>query len=95
MARRADTSAGSDPHRSDRVGRGLAPRLLLGAVLGPLVGALAGLGIGAWAFTAGSRGMWACVVAGALFGLLLGGFWGGMAGLGPPAPEDDPLPRRD
>ncbi len=84
---------GADPHRSDRVGRGVGPRIALGSIVGVLIGAALGVGAGMIFFEAGARGMWGSVVAGAVFGALLGAFWGGMTGLGPPAAEDDPLPR--
>jgi hypothetical protein len=82
----------ADPHRSDRVGRRAAPRIAIGFLVGPVVGAVLGLGAGILVFGAGTRGMWASVIAGLVFGGL-GGFWGGLASLGPPAPDDDPLPR--
>ena len=81
-----------DPHRSDRVGRRAAPRVAVGFVVGPIAGALLGLLVGVIFFEPGSAGMWGAVVAGVIFGAL-GGFWGAMASLGPPAPEDDPLRR--
>jgi hypothetical protein len=84
----------ADPHRSDRVGRRAGTRVAIGFVLGPLVGAALGFAFGSIAFDAGSRGMWGSVIAGVVFGAL-GGFWAGMSALGPPAPVDDPLPRRD
>jgi hypothetical protein len=64
----------------------------VGFVIGPIVGGLLGLVLGSIVFDAGTRGMWGSVVAGAVFGVLLGGFWAGMSALGPPAPEDNPLP---
>ena len=82
-----------DPHRSDRVGRSLGPRVSLGFVLGAVVGIAIGLGAGLVVFEAGSRAMWGSIVAGAVFGGLIGAFWGGMGSLGPPAAADDPLPR--
>jgi hypothetical protein len=63
-------------------------------VLGPLVGGLLGLLVGVIAFAPWTRGMWASVVAGSIFGAL-GGFWGGLSSLGPPSEVDDPLPRED
>jgi hypothetical protein len=66
----------------------------IGFVVGPLAGALLGFVLGSIVFDAGSRGMWGAIVAGVIFGAL-GAFWAGMSALGPPAPEDDPLPRRD
>jgi hypothetical protein len=83
-----------DPHRSDRVGRRAGPRIALGFVVGPAAGALLGLLVGVVAFEPGSRGMWASIVAGLVFGAL-GGFWGGLSSLGPPSEQDDPLPRED
>src|SRR5688500_20356799 len=82
----------TDPHRSDRVGRRAATRIALGILVGPLVGGALGLLIGSIVFGTWSRGMWAALVAGLAFGAL-GGFWAGMSALGPPAPDDDPLPR--
>jgi hypothetical protein len=67
----------------------------VGFVIGPVVGGLLGLALGSIVFDAGTGGMWGSVVAGIVFGVLLGGFWAGMSALGPPAPEDDPLPRED
>lgn len=81
-----------DPHRSDRVGRRVVPRIVVGLVVGPLVGGAIGFLVGVLAFD-GSRARWASLLAGAIFAGILGGFWGGMAALGPPAAEDDPLPR--
>lgn len=85
----------TDPHRSDRVGANARPRLAIGLVLGAVIGALVGLGIGILAFRLDAPGMWGAFLAGAVFGAAVGGIWGAMAGLGPPAAEDDPLPRRD
>lgn len=82
----------ADPHRSDRVGRSVLPRIVVGLVVGSLVGGAIGFLIGLLVFD-GSRARWAGLLAGAIFVGILGAFWGGMTGLGPPAPEDDPLPR--
>jgi hypothetical protein len=82
----------TDPHRSDGVGRRAGRRTAVGFLVGPLVGGALGLLIGSIVFGMWSRGMWAALVAGMAFGAL-GGFWAGMSALGPPAPEDDPLPR--
>ena|SRR5687767_11730804 len=82
----------TDPHRSDRVGRRAGTRIALGILVGPLVGGALGLLLGSIVFGAWSRGMWAAFVAGLAFGAL-GGFWAGMSALGPPSPDDDPLPR--
>lgn len=68
------------------------PRLVAGLVVGSLVGGAIGLLVGLWGFD-GTRARWTSLLAGAIFVGILGAFWGGMAGLGPPAPEDDPLPR--
>jgi hypothetical protein len=68
--------------------------MAVGFVVGPAAGVLLGLLVGLVAFEPWSRGMWASAIAGFVFGGL-GGFWGGMASLGPPAPDDDPLPRLD
>lgn len=85
----------SDPRISTGTGRRAGSRIAIGVVVGPAAGMVLGLLVGLIAFEAGSRGMWASLIAGALFGVLLGGFWGGLSGLGPPAPRDDPLPRTD
>jgi MFS family permease len=82
----------TDPHRSDRVGRRIGKRIALGVLVGPLIGGLLGLLLGSIAFDPWSPGMWAALVAGMAFGAL-GGFFAGMSALGPPAPDDDPLPR--
>jgi hypothetical protein len=82
----------TDPHRSDRVGRRVVGRIALGILVGPLVGGALGLLLGSFVFGTWSRGMWAALVAGMAFGAL-GGFFAGMSALGPPAPDDDPLPR--
>jgi hypothetical protein len=82
----------TDPHRSDRVGRRVVGRIALGILVGPLVGGALGLLLGSIVFGTWSRGMWAALVAGMAFGAL-GGFFAGMSALGPPAPDDDPLPR--
>ena len=82
----------NDPHRSDRVGRRAGTRIAVGILVGPLVGGALGLLLGSIVFGTGSRGMWAALVAGMAFGAL-GGFFAGMSALGPPAPDDDPLPR--
>lgn len=66
----------------------------IGFVLGPLIGAAVGFGLGSIIFDVGTPGMWGAIVAGVIFGAL-GGFWAGMSALGPPAPVDDPLPRED
>jgi hypothetical protein len=66
----------------------------IGLVVGPLIGAAVGFGLGSIIFDVGTRGMWGAIVAGVIFGAL-GGFWAGMSALGPPAPGDDPLPRED
>lgn len=84
----------TDPHRSDRVVRRAGSRIAVGFVIGPLIGGLVGLAIGWIVFDLGTRGLWAAAIAGAVFGAL-GGFWAGMSAFGPPAPEDDPLPRED
>ena len=83
-----------DPRRSTRTGRRAGSRTMIGLVVGPLAGALLGLVIGSIAFGMGSRGMWASLVAGGIFGLL-GGFVGGVSALGPPEVENDPLPPAD
>lgn len=83
----------TDPHRSDRVARRAGSRIAVGSVVGPLIGGVAGFALGMIVFDPWSRGMWAALIAGCIFGAL-GGFWAGMSALGPPAPEDDPL-RRD
>ncbi len=90
LPRRNDPATAGDPRRSTRTGRRAGPRVLIGFVAGPIVGALLGLLIGSIAFGGGSRGMWASVISGAIFGVL-GGFWGGLSGLGPPEVENDPL----
>ena len=94
VVRRDEPTTPNDPRRSTRTGRRAGARTLIGFVVGPIVGALLGLIVGALAFGGGSRGFWAAVVAGAIFGLL-GGFWGGMSGLGPPEVENDPLTPAD
>jgi hypothetical protein len=66
----------------------------IGFVVGPLIGASLGAVVGLLVFEVGTAGMWASIVAGFVFGLLVGALWGGFSRLGPPAPEDDPLPRR-
>src|SRR5215213_3213009 len=91
IVRDDDPTTASDPRRSTRTGRRAGSRVALGIVIGPLAGALLGVLIGSLVFGAGSRGFWAAVVAGAIFGAL-GGFWGGLSGLGPPEAENDPLP---
>jgi hypothetical protein len=58
-----------------------------------LIGAALGAVVGSIAFGTGSGGMWGSVVAGFVFGVLGGALVGGFLSLGPPAPEDDPLPR--
>jgi hypothetical protein len=68
---------------------------MLGLSLGALFGALAGLAISVVVVQVGAWAMTGWTLAGAVFGVLIGGFWGGMAGFGPPAEEDDPLPRED
>jgi hypothetical protein len=82
----------AEPHRSDRVGRRVGPKIALGFLLGPLIGVALGAVAGIAIFEVGSPGMWGCIVAGLIFGAL-GGFWGGLTSLGPPAEADDPLPR--
>jgi uncharacterized protein YcfJ len=94
IVRRDAPETASDPRRSTRTGRRAGSRTLIGFVIGPIVGALLGLLVGALAFGGGSRGFWAAIVAGAIFGLL-GGFWGGMSALGPPEVENDPLTPAD
>jgi uncharacterized protein YcfJ len=84
----------SEPRMQTETGRRAGSRVLVGFVLGPLIGGVLGLVVGLIAFGAGSRGMWASLVAGAIFGAL-GGFWGGLSGLGPVEPENDPLPRTE
>jgi hypothetical protein len=91
IVRDDDPTTASDPRRSTRTGRRAGSRVALGIAIGPLAGALLGVLIGSLVFGAGSRGFWAAVVAGAIFGAL-GGFWGGLSGLGPPDVENDPLP---
>jgi hypothetical protein len=66
----------------------------VGLVVGPFLGAVLGAVVGAIAFGGGSPGMWGSLVAGAVLGLIGGALWGALLSLGPPAPEDDPLPRR-
>jgi hypothetical protein len=83
-----------EPHRSDRVGRRVRPRIAIGLVVGPAAGGLIGLLVGLVWFGAGTRGMWAAVIVGLIFGAL-GAFWAGLGALGPPARADDPLPRED
>jgi hypothetical protein len=87
-----DLDRPSEPRSSTPTGRRAGSRVVLGFVLGPVLGAVLGLVIGLLAFGAGSRGMWAALIAGAVFGAL-GGFWGGLSALGPVEPENDPLPR--
>jgi hypothetical protein len=83
-----------DPHRSDRVGPRAAKGIAIGFVVGPPLGAVLGAVVGGIAFGAGSAGMWGSVVAGLVLGAIGGALWGAFLSLGPPAPEDDPLPRR-
>jgi hypothetical protein len=82
----------SDPRRSTRTGRRAGSRILVGMVAGLVVGVLLGLLIGAVVSEPGSRGFWAAAITGGIFGFVLGGFWGGLSGLGPPEVENDPLP---
>jgi hypothetical protein len=82
----------SDSDRSDRVDRSAGGRIAMGFVIGPAIGGILGLLAGLLFFDAGSRGMWASVIAGLIFGML-GGFWGGLSSLRPPAAEDEPLRR--
>jgi hypothetical protein len=82
----------TDPHRSDRVVRRAGSRIAVGILVGPLIVGALGLLLGSIVFGTWSRGMWAALVAGMAFGAL-GGFFAGMTALGPPAPDDDPLPR--
>jgi len=91
MRRDDDPTSPSDPRRSTRTGRRAGSRIALGFAIGPPAGALLGLIVGSLVYGAGSRGFWASIVAGAIFGAL-GGFWGGLSGLGPPELENDPLP---
>jgi hypothetical protein len=86
-----DPTTPSDPRRPTRSGRRAAPRLALGLVLGPIVGALIGLAIAMLLFDGGTRAIVAGLLGGAIFGGLLGAFWGGMSGLEAVEPEDDPL----
>jgi hypothetical protein len=83
-----------DPHRSDRVGPRAARGISIGFVVGPPIGAVLGAVVGGVVFGVGSAGMWGSVVAGLVLGVLGGALWGALLSLGPPAPEDDPLPRR-
>jgi hypothetical protein len=85
----------SDPHRSDRVGPRAARGVSIGFLVGPPVGAAFGAVVGGIVFGAGSTGMWGSIVAGLVLGVLGGALWGALLSLGPPAPEDDPLPRRN
>jgi hypothetical protein len=62
-------------------------------VVGPVAGAILGLIVGLILFGVGTPGMWASCLAGGLVGFILGAFWGGLSGLGPVEPENDPLPR--
>jgi hypothetical protein len=66
--------------------------MAIGFVIGPVLGGVVGLLAGVVFFDPGSSGMWGAIVAGVVFGAL-GGFWGALIGLGPPAPDDDPLRR--
>ena len=84
----------AEPQRSDRVGRRVGTRITIGLLVGLAAGGLIGLVVGLIWFGAGTRGMWAALVAGILFGAL-GAFWAGLGALGPPAEADDPLPRED
>jgi hypothetical protein len=92
MPRPDEPGSPGDTRRSTRTGRRAASRILLGLAAGAVTGALLGWAIGALAFGGGSRGMWASVVAGAIFLGGIGAFWGGLSGLGPPEVENDPLP---
>jgi hypothetical protein len=83
-----------DPHRSERVGRRAAKGMSIGFLIGPPVGAVLGVIVGGIVFGAGSAGMWGSMVGGLVLGAIAGALWGGFSSLGPPAPEDDPLPRR-
>lgn len=65
--------------------------MALGVLLGAVLGSAIGLGLGIWAFEPGSRGMWASIVAGVIFGFALGAFAGGMSSLESPQPGREPL----
>ena len=65
--------------------------LMLGVVVGAFIGSALGLALGLLAFEPGSTGMWASIVAGLIFGLLLGAFEGGMSSLESPQPGREPL----
>lgn len=82
----------NDSNRSEPVRRSAGARIVMGLVIGPAIGGIFGLVAGLLFFEAGSRGMWASVIAGLIFGLL-GGFWGGLSSLRPPATDDEPLRR--
>lgn len=61
--------------------------IVLGLVFGCGIGALAGV----WVFAPGSGGMWASIVAGTIFGFVLGAFEGGMSALESPQPGREPF----
>jgi hypothetical protein len=74
--------------------RRLSSGTALGALLGTCVGFVAGLIAGAMIFQLGSPGMWACVLAGAIFCGGVGAFWGAFSGLESTDPGREPLQRR-
>jgi hypothetical protein len=68
----------------------LRRNVMLGVVLGLVFGSGIGALLGVWAFAPGSRGMWASIVGGTIFGFILGAFEGGMSALESPQPGREP-----
>lgn len=94
-ARPREIERPSDPRDVTATGRRASRGIGFAIIVGPMIGAVLGFVVGSLGFGLGTGAMWACVLGGAIVGLLLGGFWGGLATLGPPDPRDDPLPRTD
>ncbi len=99
MARPHPERRSSSEASADREGRAqeVVPRarrrIGLGLVIGPALGALAGLLV-ALASGAPEWGLWTAAGGGAIFGAL-GAFWGGLTSLRPPSADDDPLEAED
>jgi hypothetical protein len=55
-----------------------------------VIGAILGFGVGMLLNDGIEAGTWAAALAGAIFGGLLAGFWGGMSRLEAPPRTDDP-----
>jgi hypothetical protein len=64
--------------------------LAIGVGVGLAIGGGLGVLLGVIAFEPGSRGMWGSIVAGVLFGVVLGAFEAGMASLESPQPGREP-----